>query len=437
MLSAFTGLIIAGTILLCLPFATVGAPLNLLDALFTATSAVCVTGLVVVDTATAFSAFGQIVILALIQLGGMGIITFSVMVVMLLGRRASLVQREVLQTQKVGAEVELEPLEIGKRILAFVAIAEFVGIILLALAFLRYFPVDIALYHAAFQSISAFCNAGFSTFTTNMTAFSGDAFVLVPMMLLIVLGGLGFVVVIDFESIFRRGQRTTLQTRIVLATTAVLLLFGAVIFLLFESENVLAGKPLGEKLLASAFHSVTCRTAGFNTVEYYDLSNATLLLTMLLMVIGGSPGSTAGGIKTTTAAIIFLTALARLSGKQEPRFGNRNITGRSVTDAITLTVIVVVFIICVTLLLQVSELGPTSHSERRGAFLELSFETVSAFGTVGLSMGATPSLSPAGKVIIILTMFIGRLGPLTFFTLLSAFLRAPRYRLYSESVMVG
>jgi trk system potassium uptake protein TrkH len=437
MISGFAGFILLGSLLLSLPIATVGPPLDYIDALFTATSAVCVTGLIVVDTAKAFTGFGQIVILSLIQLGGLGIITFSVIMLLLLGKRVSLVQKEAFRMSQVGREFQFDLVTIGLRILAFVALTELAGIILLTVAFLRYFPIEVAVYHAAFQSISAFCNAGFSTFSTSMTQFSGDPFVLAPMMLLIVLGGIGFMVILDLEEKVRFGRPLTLQTRIVLQTTLVLLLLGAVLFFLTESGNSMAGKPLGEQVMGSFFHSVTCRTAGFNTVDYYQLTNATLVLTMLLMVIGGSPGSTAGGIKTTTAAIIYLTAAARLRGKHEPEFRNRSIEGRSVTEAITLTALVVLFIMVIGIGLQVSELGQAPHSKSPGGFLELSFETVSAFGTVGLSMGATPKLTPMGKILIICTMFIGRLGPLTFFSLLSLYLQKPKYKLYAESVMVG
>lgn len=436
-IAAFAGLILIGTALLTLPLATVGAPLGPIDALFTATSAVCVTGLIVVDTATTFTAFGQLVILALIQLGGLGIISFSALLMLMLGRRLGLVQRDVLLSQRVGAEIGLDIILVGKRIFAFVALTEFAGILLLTLAFLRYFPWEVALYHAAFHSISAFCNAGFSTFSTSLAAFSADPFVLLPMMALIVLGGIGFVVIIDIGGLVRYRRRLTLQTLIVLAATLVLLALGAVFFLLLEWDNALTDLPIGEKLLAASFHSVTTRTAGFNTVDYYSLSNATLVLSMFLMVIGGSPGSAAGGIKTTAAAVIFLTAWARLRGRRDPEFRNRMISGRSVTDAITLASLSIVFLLAMGLLLQYSELGSAAHPAHRGAFLELSFETASAFGTVGLSMGPTGNLSPLGKAIIILTMFIGRLGPLTFFTLLSAFKRPPRYHLYTESVMVG
>lgn len=436
-ISAFASLVFVGSLLLSLPIAANGPALGFLDALFSATSAVCVTGLIVVDTATRFSLFGQIVILILIQLGGLGIITFSVVVLLILGKKIGLVHREALIMYRVGRELQFDIVKIGSRILAFVAITEFLGAVFLFFAFQRYFPWDEALYHAAFHSISAFCNAGFSTFTTSMTLFSGDPVVLIPMMALIIIGGIGFVVMFDLEDKIRSGKPFSLQTRMVLWTTAVLLILGAALFFILESNNSLIDKPLGEKILAGCFHSVTCRTAGFNTVDYYKLTNASLVLTMVLMVIGGSPGSTAGGIKTTTIAIIFLTAVARLRGKQEPEFHNRTIAGKTVTEAITLTSLVVIFIIVIGLGLQISELGNVPHNHIPGSFLELSFEAVSAAGTVGLSMGATANLSPAGKLLIIVTMFVGRLGPLTFFSLLSVFLRRPKYRLYTESVMVG
>ena len=437
MIAAFFGVIALGTLLLSLPAATVGEPLSLLDAFFTSTSAVCVTGLIVVDTATAFTTFGQIVILALIQIGGIGIISFSAVVILLLGRRVGLVQREVLTTQKVGIDLNIDLIQMGKRILAFVVLIEFAGTVLLAGAFMRYYPWDLALYHAAFHSISAFCNAGFSTFSDSLTAFAGDPVVQLPIMALIVLGGIGFVVVIDFERLLGRRHRLSLHTSIVLWATAVLLVAGAAFFLLLEWNNTLAGMDFGDKLLASAFHSVTCRTAGFNTIDYSGVSNASLVITMILMLVGGSPGSAAGGIKTTTAAIIALTAWASLRGQSQTLLGKRAVAARSVGDATTLTAITVLFVLVVSLGLQFTELGPTSHLLHRGSFLELSFETASAFGTVGLSMGSTPGLSAAGKLLIIATMFVGRLGPLSFFTLISAYRRTPRYRLYSEAIMVG
>lgn len=212
-LGSFAALILLGTVLLSLPIATVGQPLTPLNAFFTATSAVCVTGLIVVDTATAFSTFGQLVILLLIQLGGFGIITFSVLIVLTLGRRITHYQREAFTLYRIGTEIQVDFIRIAKRILAFVFLAEACGAVILTFAFLRYYPWDVAMYHAVFQSISGFCNAGFSTFSDSLVAFGGDAFVLFPMMTLIVLGGIGFVVVLDLEEFFRSRRPLTLQSR--------------------------------------------------------------------------------------------------------------------------------------------------------------------------------------------------------------------------------
>ena len=436
-ISSFLFLIAAGTFLLSMPAMAVDEPLDLIDAFFTATSAVCVTGLIVVDTATRFTFIGKVVILILIQLGGLGLITFSALVLVGMGRRMSLLQREVISTSSVSSDLKVDLKQIGRPVVFYVVLAEGIGALLLFLAFLRHFPWEEALQHAVFHSISAFCNAGFSTFSSSLVDFSGDWLVLLPIMALIVLGGMGFVVLLDIYETVKYKKPIYLHTRLVGMTTLVLLVLGAVIFFFLETSNVLADKPLHEQILSSLFHSVTTRTAGFNSVDYFQLTHGTLMTTLILMIIGGSPGSTAGGIKTTTAAIIFLMAKARIQQKPEPEFGNRSIASRSVADAVTLVALSVVFIMVVTFALQLSELGNVSHSKVEGQMMQLGFEGVSAFGTVGLSMGATAGLSFAGKIIIAITMFVGRLGPLSFFYVLGNLSRKQSYRLYSERVMVG
>lgn len=436
-ISSFIFLIIVGTFLLSLPAMAVGEPLDLIDAFFTATSAVCVTGLIVVDTATRFTFLGQVTILILIQLGGLGLITFSALVLVGMGRRMSLLQREVISTSSVSSDLKVDLKQIGKPVVYYVVLSEGIGAILLFLAFLRHFPWDKALQHAVFHSVSAFCNAGFSTFSDSLMGFSGDWLVMLPIMALVVLGGMGFVVLLDVYETVKFKKPIYLHTRLVVVTTLVLLVAGAVIFFALEFNNVLEGKPFQEQILSSIFHSVTTRTAGFNSVDYYELTHGTLMTTLILMVIGGSPGSTAGGIKTTTAAVIFLMAKARLQQKPDPEFGNRAIASRSVADAITLIALSTIFILVVTFALQITELGNVSHSEVEGTLMELGFEGVSAFGTVGLSMGATSGLSFLGKIVIAITMFVGRLGPLSFFYVLGNLSRKQHYRLYSERVMVG
>jgi len=435
--SLFAGAILVGTLLLLLPFATVDGSLAPIDAFFTATSAVCVTGLIVVDTATYFTPFGQLVILILFQVGGLGVITFGGLVLFFSHRRLSILQRDVIRISGIHHGIKYDAKAIIFPILKFALIAEGVGISLLFLGFLRYFSVGDALYHAVFHGISAFCNAGFSSFSSSLTQFAGDWWINGVVISLIIVGGIGFVVVVDLVERVRFGHRSLLHTKLVLVTTAILLAVGFFSFLALEQGTVLADKSIDEQVLISAFHSTTARTAGFNTVDYFHLSHGTLVLTIILMVIGGSPGSTAGGIKTTTIAILFITVVSRIRGKRDAEFANRAIAERSVINAITLLVLSVMYLMFIVLLLQITELGSVSHVEVEGSLMMLGFEAVSAFGTVGLSMGATPDLSIMGKLIISITMFIGRLGPLSFYSMLGSTARRHDVRLPSERVMVG
>jgi trk system potassium uptake protein TrkH len=436
-ISIFAGAILCGTLLLLLPISTVSGSIPVEDAFFTATSAICVTGLITVDTATYFTLFGKIVILVLFQLGGLGVITFSGLVIFFSHRRMGILQREMMQIGGVSQGLKYDAKDIIRPIFKFVFIAEGFGAVLLFIGFLRYFSIEKAAFHAVFHSVSAFCNAGFSTFTTSLMAYSSDWWISSVVILLIITGGLGFVVVMDVVDRVKTGRRNMLHTKLVLWTTVLLLIIGGVTFFILEQDTALQGKDFHEQILCSLFHTTTARTAGFNTVDYFSLSHGTLVLTMILMVIGGSPGSTAGGVKTTTAAILFLTVVARMRGKPDAEFGNKSIAQRSVINAITLLILSVAFIVFIVLLLQITELGSVSHVEVEGSLMMLGFETVSAFGTVGLSMGATSSLSILGKLIICVTMFIGRLGPLSFYSLLGSSARKHDYRLPSERVMVG
>lgn len=433
---SFAALITIGTAVLMLPASTVDGEMPLIDAFFTATSSVCVTGLIVVDTATKFTLFGKIVILILLQLGGLGVITFSALVLVFSGRRLSLLQREVISSTHGHSQVSLDLRQVVKPVVLYILIAEGAGTVFLFFAFLRYFPAPEAFFHALFQSVSAFCNAGFSTFSDSMIGFSADWLICLPMMALIVLGGLGFVIVLDIYETVRLRKPIFLHTKLVMVTTLILLVIGSVAFFVLEVDNVMADKPLHEQVLTSMFHSVTTRTAGFNSVDYFSLTQGTLMITIILMVIGGSPGSTAGGIKTTTIAVIFLTAIARMRGRPDPEFGKRAIANRSVVDAITLIALSTMFMVFIILVLQITELGTISHTEAKGSLMNLAFEGASAFGTVGLSIGATANLSVIGKIVISITMFIGRLGPLTFFYLFGASKRAT-YKLHPEAVMIG
>ncbi len=433
---SFVALIVAGTFVLTFPAATAdGRGASPLDALFTATSAACVTGLTVRDTATHFSRFGQYVILLLFQLGGLGIMSFSASVIVLLRHRLGPGERTALA---VGVEDQRE-LDIAKAvryILLFTLLAESVGTLLLFGRWLLHFsePAE-ALFHAAFHSVSAFCNAGFSTFSDSLVGWQADVFVNAVVCLLIVLGGLGFSVVHELVSreALRRGiwrTWTGLSTHAHLVTRASLslIVFGALAFFFFEFDNTLAGLSPVAKVLAAVFQSVTPRTAGFNTVPLDSLRPVTLMLLAVLMFIGASPGGTGGGVKTSTMAVLWFTLRNVVAGRPEVEVRGRTISRDTVYRAAA--------VFGTGLALVAFFLGILLVSERQ-PFERLLFETVSAFGTVGLSTGITPDLSVAGRLAIIALMYIGRLGPLTLALTMAA--RRPRLAVSypSARVLVG
>lgn len=414
LMASFAGLIMLGTFLLTLPVAAQGEALGFIDALFTATSATCVTGLTVVDTGKTFSPFGQIVILALIQLGGLGLMTFSTMFTFFLaGGRLSLGSRDILQET-----LSQGPMQNLKALLKTVFLATFVieiaGALLLTLCFMRDLPVSSALYHGVFHAISAFCNAGFALYTDNLESFKNDALVNFTVTSLIILGGLGFVVIFEINR-KRRNPRhhLSLHARVVLRMTAGLIIAGALGIFLLEYTNTIENLPWGEKLLSCYFQSVTARTAGFNTLSISTLTDATLLLLIGLMFMGASPGSCGGGIKTTTGAVLLAFIRARFRNEENVHLLHRRIPSDVLARAISVVFFSAVLIMVFTFLLLLSEAASISHQQSRGIFLELFFEVTSAFGTVGLSTGITSSLAPLSKLLITLVMFIGRLGPLT------------------------
>jgi trk system potassium uptake protein TrkH len=434
---SFAGLILVGTGLLSLPVAWgEGRRIGVLDALFTATSAVCVTGLTTVDTARAWSPFGQGVILGLIQLGGLGILTFSTFFLLLLGRSVTLTQRNVM-TRTHGRLTHLKPGGLIVRIVIYALSIEAAGAILLSFAFVRDAGPASGVWQAVFHSVSAFCNAGFSLFSTSLEGYAASWIVNLTVMGLVVLGGLGFVVITDLESRGRRAQRRlSLHSKVVLATTGVLIAGAAVCFFFFEHNNVLEGRPWDETVLISLFQAVTPRTAGYNTVPYDHLTNSALMMTIILMFVGGSPGSTAGGIKTSTAAILFGILISRARGMPHATLFRRTVPERVVGEAVAIVLLSVAVVMAMTFVLQWTELHDLAHPGVRGDFLSLNFEAVSAFGTVGLSMGETPGLRSTSKLVIILLMFIGRLGPLTLAVALGR-RRRVEYQYAEEEVLVG
>lgn len=430
---SFLGLILCGTAALMAPAcAAPGRQTELVDALFTATSAICVTGLSSVDTELHFSRLGQVVILVLLQMGGLGIILFSSSLLLMFGGRLGLRGRMIVQEHLPGLSLSGAG-RLTRHVLAFVFCCELAGAILLYLAFASRFTPTEALYHALFHAVSAFCNAGFSTWSTNLADWRDDPLVNLTVMGLIVMGGIGYLVSSEMHGrILERdwGARLSLHTRIVLWATAFLILGGAAGIAFFEQGNprTFGGLgPLGQ-VLAALFQSVTCRTAGFNTVDIGALREETRHLMMILMFIGGAPGSTAGGIKVTTFSILVLATWAQFRGRPEVEVGGRRIPGRRVLQALSLAMVALATVATVTILLNYLE---------EIAYGQLLFEAVSALGTVGLTTGITFQLSPGSKVVLCLAMFIGRVGPLTLFASLVARARGGVTRRPEGEVIIG
>lgn len=406
--------ILAGTGLLMLPFASKGEPAGFVDALFTATSATCVTGLVVRDTFTGWTTFGQAVILFLIQLGGLGFMTVITMISYALGKHLGLYNRKILM-QSAGNTSLSGVGSLIRRIIPFTFLFELSGAAVLAFRFVPRFGWGRGLWFSVFHSISAFCNAGFDLMGAeepfaSLTSFRTDALVTVTISLLIIIGGLGFLVWRDlFQNKFR-WSKYQLHTKLVIATTAVLLIGGWILFMILESKASLEGLSFGDKLLASFFEAVTPRTAGFNTVDLGAMSNGGNVLTNVLMLIGGSPGSTAGGIKTTTVAVLLLSTLASARGHTRVIVFRYSIDRDMIRQACS--IVCLYLMMAITAIVAIAAIDPVGVKETM-------FEVNSAIATVGLSLGITPTLSAASRVILVLLMYAGRIGVLTFILVFS------------------
>ena len=439
---SFLTLIGIGTFLLSLPAAAKGAPLGTLDAFFTATSATCVTGLIVVDTATRLSAFGQTVVLVLLQIGGLGIMTFSVFFVLAIGGRTSIRDRLLMQgTLSPQPSRDLWRVVKGAVIMTF--LVEAVGALVLWVGFLGQHKPGKAALMAGFHSVSAFCNAGFSLYSDGLIRHQSNLLVNVCLIVLIVVGGLGFTVLTELrfavlDRFHRRRHRSfSLHTRVVVWATLALIGVGALVFFLAETGHSLDGKGTGTRVLSSLFQSVTTRTAGFNTVDLAALRPATLLFLCLLMFVGASPGSTGGGLKTTTLAVVLAMAWSRLRGRDDTLLLGRRIPSPTVNRALGVVLLAAaVSVVAVVALLFTEQhmiLGPEATKRP----LDIIFEVVSALGTVGLSNGVTPLLSPEGKVIVAVLMFLGRVGPLTVALAVGRSAAKGRFSYAEENVMVG
>ncbi len=406
----FLAVILVGSALLELPFATRdGRGIGLVDGLFTATSAVCVTGLVAVDTGTTFSPFGQAVLMVLIQVGGLGFMVFATMIMAMLGRRISLKGRMLIRESMNSAS--LSDLSGLTRLYLLLALTiELIGAGLLSIRFIPMFGAGRGLWMALFHSVSAFCNVGFDLFGgyASLTAFASDPLVLTTVMLLIVLGGLGFSVILEVLRNRQGFRGLSLHARIVLMLTPALLLAGTGFYLLTEWGNVgtLGGLAAGDKVLNALFQSVTMRTAGFNTVDLSNLKDASKLFSGLLMMIGASPASTGGGMKTTTVAVFALLMLSVVKGESEV-----NIARRRLSDDVARRALAVVALFMSVLML--GTLAVSLIEDGRFALSDVFFEVSSAIGTVGVSSIGTPNLLPASRIVLMPMMFLGRIGPLT------------------------
>lgn len=433
---SFLVLILLGTVLLTLPASKLDPNAGVVDALFISTSAACVTGLSSVDITTTYTFFGNAVILLLIQFGGLGIITFSTFFAYILAGRLSMRGRDLIENS-----ISAESAPYLGRLLKFAVLGtlaiEGIGTLILTVRFSQEYPFWQALWSGLFHAISAFCNAGFSTFAHNLADHVTDATVNLTIMTLIVLGGLGFWVLHDLF-FWRPGghRRLSLHSKLALSMTGLLILIGACMLLFFERDHSMRDFGVGGKLLASFFQSVTARTAGFNTLPIGDLTNGALLILIILMAIGASPGSTGGGIKTTTFAIILSSFFTRLRSQEQVRIFNRGIPESIVTKAIGISFFWVMTIAVAVLLMSITEARSPSDPLAHRTLVETTFEAFSALGTVGLSMGITPRLSDAGKIICVLLMYIGRVGPVTLALSIAAHRTLP-VRFVEENVIVG
>jgi trk system potassium uptake protein TrkH len=441
MLTGFILAILVGTFLLLLPQSTVSGSITLIDALFTATSAVCVTGLVVLDTASDFSLMGQLVILLMIQLGGIGIVFFSVLFAFVFMGRVSIGQKSMFSSQMT-PKAHWDIWGVFRTIFIFTVVVEIIG------ALFMYFPIKrvitgdtgTALYFALFHSISGFCNAGFSLMSDSFMSLRTEPLATVPLMILIILGGIGFFVIDDLLQYVRMGGKhsISLHSKMVLVTSVVLIIAGAAIVFVFEYFNSFSGEGLIQRVFDSLFMSITARTAGFNTISITGLANPSLFIVVMLMFIGASPGSTGGGVKTSTTAVVWSLILARYRGRENPAAFRRSIPTETISHAQAILATSMAVVIIITLLILVTEIGEgTGMMMERDYFVSTLFEVVSAFGTVGLSMGITPSLNVVNKFLIIVTMFIGRLGPLTFLLALKRRGIRARFTYAEENVLVG
>jgi trk system potassium uptake protein TrkH len=407
----FATIIIIGCFLLMLPIASAsGRSMPFIDALFMATSATCITGLLVVDPSIHFTVFGEIVIIILIQLGGLGFMSMATLFAFVLRKKITLKERLILQEALNQNSME-GIVRLFRKVLLYTLTIEGIGAVLFTIRWSFDMDFSKAIYYGIWHAVSIFNNSGFDLFGSltgpfsSMTSYVADPFTNVIAMCLVILGGIGFIVLSDLLD-YKKTKKLTLHSKVVLSMTGLLIIIGAIVIFIFEYTNAktMGSLDAGGKILASFFQSVTSRTAGVNTLDIGSLRQATQFFMIILMFIGASPGSTGGGIKTTTFTILLAAVITMIRGKEDIVIFRFRLAKDRILKAITLTMIALFIVIIVSMVLSTTENAP---------FLQILFEVTSAFGTVGHTMGLTPHLTLFGKIVICLTMFAGRLGPIT------------------------
>ena len=428
----FFSVMIFGALLLYMPFALQeGKKISFLTAIFTISSATCVTGLTLIDIREVLSFKGQLILILFVQLGGLGIMTLSSVVILLVGKKISYKGRYLIKEER-NAENSGEIVNFIKRILLIVISIEGIGAILLTFEFLKTYSYKRAIYYGIFHSISAFCNAGFSLFPDSFELYSGNVLVNLTMSFLIIFGGIGFAVINSvIIGIMSDRRKFTLTSKVSILVSIILLIGGMILFFILEykNETTLANLGLFDKILASFFQSAAIRTSGFYTVSMETLRPATIFMFYVLMFIGGSPGSTGGGIKTTTVGVIILYVISVIKGEENVNIFNRRVSWEILNRALAILVISITYVIVMTMIIMTVEDGLD--------FNKIIFEVISAFSTTGLSLGVTDKLGVVSQIFIIITMFIGRLGPMTFALAIGEQKRTKGLRYPKENILIG
>ncbi|MBK8944513.1 MAG: hypothetical protein IPM32_04495 [Ignavibacteriae bacterium] len=435
---SFIAVMLIGAILLMQPFSLRGQDISFIDSLFTSTSATCVTGLTVVDTATKFSLIGKIILLALMQLGGIGVMSFSVLFLFFLKGKFGIGSREIIQ-ETISFFNTRDLKSLLKSVFIYTIVIESIGAILLTVRFNFYMPFYDALFAGIFHSISAFCNAGFSNFATNLVEYQSDYFINIVISVLIFLGGIGFIVLYELKNSIGKKhglRKLSLHTKVVLQVSLFLILIGGILIFIFDHNVALKEMDLKTQIMTSIFHSVTSRTAGFNTIDIYNFSMPSIFAIITLMFIGASPASTGGGVKTTTVAVIIAFIRSRVKDSRNVNLKFTSLPFQVISKTVIILAFAITIIVISSFVLTITEMENIPFNSNSDEFMQLFFETVSAFGTVGLSTGITASLSIYGKLVLIILMFAGRVGPLTIASLVGS-KEVVDIRYAEDNILVG